>query len=101
LVVGEPITKFDHKSIQLQTLWQFRTNLGCRSQPLWQVWSQANEAQRLPSAKEVAHAQRLVNLRAMALTSTSVLLNAQAMALSLNGVAQGYASDLAREALRK
>jgi thiamine biosynthesis lipoprotein len=70
-------------------------------QPLWQVWSQANEAQRLPSAKEVAHAQRLVNLRAMSLTSTSVHLNAQGMALSLNGVAQGYASDLAREALRK
>jgi thiamine biosynthesis lipoprotein len=69
-------------------------------QPLWQLWSQATEANRLPSAKEVERAQRLVNLRAMELTPTSVRLNAPGAALSLNGVAQGYASDRAREALR-
>lgn len=70
-------------------------------QPLWQLWSRAAEEHRLPSKKEIERTQRMVNLRALELSSTSVRLNAQGAALSLNGVAQGYASDLARQALQK
>lgn len=70
-------------------------------QPLWKLWSQATEENRLPSPKEVERAQRLVNLRAMELSPTSVRLNSPGAALSLNGVAQGFASDRARDALRQ
>jgi len=101
--------KLEHADRDLLSVLRLSQYIGQQSagsfdismQPLWQVWSQATEAQRLPSAKEVAHAQRLVNLRALELTSTSIRLNARGSALSLNGVAQGYASDIAREALRK
>lgn len=70
-------------------------------QPLWQLWSRATEEHRLPSKKEIERAQHMVNLRALELSSTTVRLNAQGAALSLNGVAQGYASDLARQTLQK
>jgi thiamine biosynthesis lipoprotein len=101
--------KLEHADRDLLSVLRLSQYIGQQSagsfdismQPLWQVWSQATEAQRLPSAKEVAHAQRLVNLRALELRSTSIRLNARGSALSLNGVAQGYASDIAREALRK
>lgn len=70
-------------------------------QPLWQIWSQATEARQLPSEKQVQAAQRLVNWRAIELAPSTVRLNTAGMALSLNGVAQGYAADLARSALQR
>jgi len=100
--------KLAHADRDLLSVLRLSQQIGTKSagsfdismQPLWQLWSQVTEANRLPSAKEVERAQRLVNLRAMELTPTSVRLNAPGAALSLNGVAQGYASDRAREALR-
>jgi thiamine biosynthesis lipoprotein len=100
--------KLEHADRDLLSVLRLSQQLGTKSagsfdismQPLWQLWSQATEASRLPSPKEVERAQRLVNLRAMELSPTSVRLNAPGAALSLNGVAQGYASDRAREALR-
>ncbi|MFM7657301.1 MAG: FAD:protein FMN transferase [Burkholderiaceae bacterium] len=70
-------------------------------QPLWQVWSRATEAHQLPSPKQVQAAQRLVNWRAIELSASTVRLNTPGMALSLNGVAQGYAADVARKALQQ
>ena len=70
-------------------------------QPLWDVWANANAAHRLPSPQEVQRAQRLVNWRAVEVTPTAVRLNTPGMALSLNGVAQGYAADRARAVLRQ
>lgn len=70
-------------------------------QPLWNVWAGANAAHQLPSAREVQRAQRLVNWRAVEVSSSAVHLNMTGMALSLNGVAQGYAADRARAALRR
>ena len=68
-------------------------------QPLWKVWSQAKEESRLPLQRELQQAKRLVNWRAVELSASSVRLNLSGMSLSLNGIAQGYASDKARAAL--
>ncbi len=69
-------------------------------QPLWQVWSQAAQEGALPSRREVQRAQKMVNWEAIEITDTAVQLNQSGMSLSLNGIAQGYASDIARAALQ-
>ena len=69
-------------------------------QPLWQVWSESAAEGRLPLRRDVQRAQQLVNWQAMEVTASSVRLNQSGMRLSLNGIAQGYASDLARAALQ-
>ena len=68
-------------------------------QPLWKVWSRATEESRLPSQRELQQAKRLVNWRAVESSASIVRLNLSGMSLSLNGIAQGYASDKARAAL--
>ena len=69
-------------------------------QPLWTVWSESAESGRLPLRSDVQRAQQLVNWRAVEISGAAVRLNQSGMRLSLNGIAQGYASDLARAALQ-
>ena len=69
-------------------------------QPLWQVWSQAAAESCLPLRRDVERAQRRVNWRAVETTASHVRINQRGMGLSLNGIAQGYASDLARATLQ-
>lgn len=69
-------------------------------QPLWQVWSDSMAAGTLPSKQAVQRAQRRVNWRAVEVGASQVRLNQPGMQLSLNGIAQGYASDLVRTILQ-
>jgi thiamine biosynthesis lipoprotein len=69
-------------------------------QPLWQVWSAAAEVEMLPAAREVQHARQRVNWRAVEMTASQLRMNQPGMQLSLNGIAQGDASDLARATLQ-
>ncbi len=69
-------------------------------QPLWRVWSEAAEAGSLPSHRSLQRAQQRVNWRAVEVTASQVRLNQPGMQLSLNGIAQGYASDLVRASLQ-
>lgn len=69
-------------------------------QPLWQVWSQAHDEQRMPSAAAIQSAQQRVNWQALEWTSDHVRLNIKGMGISLNGIAQGYAADVVREVLQ-
>ncbi len=69
-------------------------------QPLWQVWSQAHDEQRMPSPASIQSAQRRVNWQALEWTSDHVRLNIKGMGISLNGIAQGYAADVVREVLQ-
>ncbi|MGI9133417.1 MAG: FAD:protein FMN transferase [Rhodoferax sp.] len=68
-------------------------------QPLWQVFSQASARQTLPDADAVLAARARVDWRALAVSPQQVLLSAPGMAITLNGVAQGHAVDLALQAL--
>ena len=69
-------------------------------QPLWRLWSQASEQGVLPSKRAVAQARRRVNWRAVETSPAAIRLNQTGMALSLNGIAQGYASDRVKAILQ-
>ena len=69
-------------------------------QPLWRLWSQASEQGALPSARAVVQARRRVNWRAVEASPAAIRLNQPGMALSLNGIAQGYASDRVKAILQ-
>lgn len=68
-------------------------------QPLWEVWQQATGEGRLPAPAAVTAAARRVDWRALDATRDRVVLPA-GFALSLNGIAQGYAADAVRSQLR-
>ena len=68
-------------------------------QPLWKVWTQAREEERLPTSAELARATRRVNWRAIDANAAQIRLPRH-HAISLNGIAQGYAADILRAQLR-
>ena len=69
-------------------------------QPLWQAWDAARLDGRMPSVQSLAQARALVGWRGLVVDAGDVQLRRPGMALTLNGIAQGYAADLARERLR-
>lgn len=69
-------------------------------QPLWQLYSDAKDRGTLPSAPAVAAARARVDWRALDVASDHVALRRPGMAVTLNGLAQGYAVDVALAALR-
>ncbi len=70
-------------------------------QPLWNLYAGCRRAGRLPSASELAAARALVDWTALDVSRRRVALRRPGMAITLNGVAQGYAADLALAALRE
>lgn len=70
-------------------------------QPLWHAFSLASASGRLPAPTEIAAARALVDWRCMEINAQQVRLQRTGMAITLNGVAQGYAVDLALASLRR
>lgn len=70
-------------------------------QPLWQLFKRATTEGRLPATDEIAAAKALVNWRCLEIDPQHVRFQNTGMALTLNGVAQGYAVDLALQALSR
>lgn len=69
-------------------------------QPLWRLWSQASEQGALPSQRSIDRTRARVNWRAIDASPAMVRLNQPGMALSLNGIAQGYAADRVKAILQ-
>ena len=69
-------------------------------QPLWQLYAEAKKAGRLPDATAIAAAQRLVDWRRVEISSECIRLQGEGTALTLNGIAQGYAADRVQAVLR-
>jgi thiamine biosynthesis lipoprotein len=69
-------------------------------QPLWTCYVEARGRGRVPAADELAAARALVDWRGLEVSAGRVSLRRPGMAITLNGVAQGYAADLAVAALR-
>jgi FAD:protein FMN transferase len=69
-------------------------------QPLWQVWQQAKQAGHLPSAAEVQRAVARVGWQHLQVSPQRISFAQPHMAATLNGIAQGFAGDLAQAALR-
>jgi FAD:protein FMN transferase len=68
-------------------------------QPLMALWQAAHRAGRRPSASELRTARQLVDWRGVEFDSQRVRLRRAGMAVTLNGIAQGYAADRAKAAL--
>jgi FAD:protein FMN transferase len=69
-------------------------------QPLWQLNSQAKLNGTIPSAAELADARNKIDWRKVLVTPGEVRLLEPVEAITLNGVAQGYALDRAIAALQ-
>ena len=67
-------------------------------QPLWRVF---RDAGGVPSAHERARARAAVGWEQVVASPQCVALRRPGMAITLNGLAQGYAADLALAAVRK
>jgi thiamine biosynthesis lipoprotein len=70
-------------------------------QPLWAAWQQAAAAGRLPTPAELATARARVDWRAVQVQPQRIRLARPGMAVTLNGIAQGYAADQARGLLQR
>lgn len=70
-------------------------------QPLWELFSNAKKNGRAPSSAEIKITQARVNWRALGLAKNKIHFKIRGMALTLNGIAQGYASDRVAAALRQ
>jgi thiamine biosynthesis lipoprotein len=69
-------------------------------QPLWLAFSRAKERGDLPTSADLGEARALVDWRRLTVSDDEVRLQ-PGMAVTLNGVAQGYAADRALAALRR
>ena len=68
-------------------------------QPLWAQFSSASERHALPDEAVRKQAQALVDWRAVEFNTQQIRLTKPAMSITLNGIAQGYAVDLALAAI--
>lgn len=69
-------------------------------QPLWQLYAEAAKHGTLPDQSSRRRAQALVNWRALEIAPDMLRLRRRGMALTLNGLAQGYAADQSLAALQ-
>lgn len=70
-------------------------------QPLWNVYAAAQKAGRLPDAEAVEAARRNVDWRQIEITADCIRLRGDETAITLNGIAQGFAADRVLAALRQ
>jgi len=70
-------------------------------QPLWRLYIECKRRGRTPTPGEVAEARSLVDWSAVEVSARRITLGRPGMSITLNGVAQGYAADLALAALRE
>lgn len=69
-------------------------------QPLWQLYADAQKQGQLPNDEQIAAAREAVDWRKVVVEGDSVSLTGSRTAVTLNGIAQGFAADRALEALR-
>lgn len=70
-------------------------------QPLWEVYDQANRRNELPTSAELATARSRVGWNKLHVTPSQIRLDGQGSAITLNGIAQGFAADRVAAVLRK
>jgi len=70
-------------------------------QPLWDLHAAAQRSGTVPDRVDLAQAVRRVDWRRVEVQADRIRLVGRAMAVTLNGIAQGIAADRALEALRR
>ncbi|HSI35747.1 MAG: FAD:protein FMN transferase [Phycisphaerae bacterium] len=69
-------------------------------QPLWLLHAEAARAGRRPTDDEIAAGRRLVDYRRVTVAGRTVRFETPGMAVTFNGIAQGYATDRVSAVLR-
>lgn len=69
-------------------------------QPLWHAYVSAQKLGRLPTAVEIQQARHHVGWQHLRVDTHRIAFAKPAMGITLNGIAQGYASDRVRETLQ-
>lgn len=69
-------------------------------QPLWNAYKDAHARGDLPTASELDSARALAGWRQLAADERQIRFPRPGMAITVNGIAQGYATDLALAAVR-
>ena len=98
----------DHPQPDLLAVLRLARHISQRSQgafdvtmqPVWAAWARAQREKRIPSDAELRSALDRVDWRAVAIEPARVRLRRSGMALTLNGIAQGWAADRAKAALQ-
>lgn len=62
-------------------------------QPLWQLYDRAYKAGRQAGAQEIAQASALIDWRGVDVADDRIRFSRPGMALTLNGIAQGFAAE--------
>ena len=70
-------------------------------QPLWELYSAAQREGHLPPDADIDAARKKVDWRGITVAPHEIRLRAGMMAITLNGIAQGFAADRAMEALKR
>lgn len=70
-------------------------------QPLWHLFAEAQSEGKMPSDDEITAARRCIGWRRVQCEGRSVSLAGEGMAITLNGIAQGFATDQACAALQR
>lgn len=69
-------------------------------QPLWDAYASASQEGREPDAATLTNALRLISWRDVDISPSRVRLRREGSAITLNGIAQGFAADRVLETLR-
>lgn len=69
-------------------------------QPLWKLHADAHRAGRVPDETELRAARAQVDWRRVEVAANRVTLRGDGTAITLNGIAQGYATDAAMRTMR-
>jgi len=70
-------------------------------QPLWDLYHNAKKHNCLPNEAEVIQSRALVDWRRLQITPSRIQLTGEGTAITLNGIAQGFAADAAMAVLRR
>ncbi len=70
-------------------------------QPLWVLYAAASKSGALPSDGEIDSARQRVDWRGLSIADDRITLRDPGMAITLNGIAQGFAADRAMEAMTR
>lgn len=68
-------------------------------QPLWLLYARAQREGHVPTQNELAAVRERIGWQHVAVSDARIALARPGMALTLNGIAQGYAADLAKQTL--
>ncbi len=70
-------------------------------QPLWDLYHQASRQRKVPTANEIAKVQSRVDWQKLHVTDSQIRLDNEGAAITLNGIAQGFAADRVAAVLRE